>query len=72
MELINPNCSALRPKESPSWGRIPALIENEKAVVMSARQLALNKAPRLMVWVMDGAFGFWVEIKQSFERVQNK
>jgi hypothetical protein len=44
MELINPSCSADRPKLSPSWGRIPARIEKVKAVVMSAKQLPLNKA----------------------------
>jgi hypothetical protein len=48
MELINPSCSAERPNASPNWGRIPARIENVKAVVMSAKQLPLNKAFLLM------------------------
>ncbi len=52
MELINPSCSAVKPKDSPSCGRIPARIENENAVVISARQLALNSAFRLMVCVI--------------------
>jgi len=44
MELINPSCSAERPNVSPNWGRIPARIEKVKAVVISAKQLPLNKA----------------------------
>ena len=52
MELIKPNCSAFKPNCSPNWGRIPARIEKEKAVVMSAKQLALKSAPRLMVCVI--------------------
>ena len=34
MELMNPNCSAFKPKDSPNCGRMPARIEKEKAVVM--------------------------------------
>ena len=48
MELINPNCSAVRLNCSPSWGKIPALMEKVKAVVISAKQLPLNNALLLM------------------------
>src|SRR5687767_14243488 len=48
MELINPNCSAERLKLSPKSFRMPARIENVKAVVMRAKQLPLNNADLLM------------------------
>ncbi len=44
IELIKPSCSADKPKLCPNWGRMPARIEKVKAVVMSAKQLPLNKA----------------------------
>jgi hypothetical protein len=46
--LINPSCSAVRLNCAPSWGKIPALIEKVKAVVITAKQLPLNKALLLM------------------------
>ncbi len=72
MELIKPSCSAVRPNVSPSWGRIPARIAKVKAVVISARQLALNKALRLMVWVIDECFWILGCVKQRFETHQNR
>lgn len=58
MELMNPNCSAFKPKDSPNCGRIPARIEKEKAVVMSARQLALKSALLLIGCVINKCFRF--------------
>ena len=48
MELINPNCSAVRPNESPNCGKMPARMEKVKAVVMRAKQLPLKSAVLLM------------------------
>jgi hypothetical protein len=48
IKLINPNCSAVKPKRSPNCGRIPALMEKVKAVVIRAKQLPLNRALLLM------------------------
>jgi hypothetical protein len=42
IELIRPNCEAVSPNSVPNWGRIPALMLKEKAVVIMARQLAMN------------------------------
>ena len=39
MELMNPSCSADKLSDSPSWGRIPARMLKEKAVVIRAKQL---------------------------------
>jgi hypothetical protein len=39
IEFINPSCSAERFNCSPNWGKIPALILKERAVVINARQL---------------------------------
>ena len=39
--LIYPSCSADRPNLSPSWGKIPARIENVNAVVIKAKQLRI-------------------------------
>jgi hypothetical protein len=56
MELINPNWAAERPKLSPSWGRIPALILKVKAVVISAKQLPLKSALLLIFSFIDIGF----------------
>jgi hypothetical protein len=55
MELIKPNCSAVRPNSSPNWGSMPARIEKENAVVITAKQLPLKSALLLIVSVI----GFW-------------
>ena len=39
IELINPSCSADKLKSVANCGKIPARILNEKAVVISAKQL---------------------------------
>jgi hypothetical protein len=49
IEFMNPNCSAERPNSSPNCGKIPALIEKEKAVVIRAKQLPLKSALLLRV-----------------------
>ena len=71
MELINPSCSALSPNVSPSCGRIPARMAKVNAVVMSAKQLALNSADRLMLSVIGKGLGFGLR-KQTIETVQNR
>jgi hypothetical protein len=40
IELMKPSCSADSPKSLPNWGKIPARILKEKAVVIKAKQLA--------------------------------
>ena len=49
IKLIKPNCSAVSPNSVANWGRMPARILKEKAVVMRAKQLALNSLDWLIV-----------------------
>jgi hypothetical protein len=39
IELINPSCVAVSWNVSASWGKIPARMLKEKAVVINAKQL---------------------------------
>ena len=61
MALINPSCSAERPNCSPNWGKIPALMENEKAVVIRAKQLPLNKALLLRFSFIEFGFRIYID-----------
>jgi len=64
MELIKPSCSALRPKVSPNWGKIPARMAKVNAVVMSAKQLALKSAERFIESVIGKGLGLRLRNKR--------
>ncbi len=53
MELMKPNCVAVRPKSVPTCGKTPARILNENAVVMRAKQLARNRRDGLTAEFID-------------------
>src|SRR5690606_3721555 len=60
MELIKPSWAAVKPKVSPSSGKIPARMEKVKAVVIRAKQLPLKRALLLMFSFIKVGFKRWL------------